>query len=71
MRFTKSAGKHGIAREDVLHALRNQVRAYDQDEVTMVIGPARDGAMLEVGVVDDEGDPRVIHAMRARTKFWP
>lgn len=52
-----SASKHGINREDVLHALRHPVRVYDHDPVTMVIGPTHDGTLLEVGVVDDEDDP--------------
>ena len=37
----------------------------------MIIGPARNGAMLEVGVVPDDADPRTIHAMPVRRKFWP
>jgi hypothetical protein len=33
----------------------------------MVIGPARDGQLLEVGVLDASGeDPVVIHAMPVR-----
>ncbi|MFT4188801.1 MAG: hypothetical protein QM621_09500 [Aeromicrobium sp.] len=39
-------------------------------ELVMFIGPGRDGSMLEVGVVDDE-DPRAIHAMPVRRKYWP
>ena len=34
--------------------------------------PARDGAPLEIGVLDLNGeDPVVIHAMRLRPKFYP
>ncbi|MCG2799578.1 MAG: hypothetical protein L6367_13715 [Cellulomonas sp.] len=55
----------------MLHALVHPLRAFEgRDEVHMVIGPARDGRVLEVGIVDDD-DPRVIHAMTARPKFWP
>ena len=37
----------------------------------MLIGPARDGALLEIGVLDLEGDdPVVIHAMPLRQKFY-
>jgi hypothetical protein len=33
----------------------------------MLIGPARDGQLLEVGVLDFEGDdPVIIHAMPVR-----
>jgi hypothetical protein len=36
----------------MLHALRNAVRVSEQDDdMTMLVGPARDGALLEVGVV--------------------
>lgn len=40
------------------------------EELTMLIGPASDGALLEIGVLDIDGDdPVVIHAMRQRPKF--
>ena len=40
------------------------------EELTMLIGPARDGAMLEIGILDLDGeDPVVIHAMALRSKF--
>lgn len=65
-----SARKHGVADEDMLHALRNPIRVDYLDEGrTMFIGPRRDGnRQLEVGVAD--GDPPVIiHADRARAKY--
>jgi len=71
MRFMRSADKHGVSHTDAEHALRNYVRVFDQGEVVMFIGPAADGAMLEVGVVEDDEDPRIIHAMPARRRFWP
>jgi hypothetical protein len=41
------------------------------DDLTMLIGPASDGALLEVGVLDIEGDdPVVIHVQPLRTKFY-
>lgn len=40
------------------------------EDLTMLIGPARDGSMLEIGVLDLDGeDPVVIHAMPLRRKF--
>jgi hypothetical protein len=37
----------------------------------MLIGPATDGSMLEVGVLDLDGDdPIVIHAMPLRRRFY-
>lgn len=41
------------------------------DDLTMLIGPATDGAFLEVGVLDLGGDdPVVIHAMALRAMFF-
>lgn len=40
-------------------------------DLTMLIGPASDGALLEIGVLDLDGDdPVVIHAMALRPKFY-
>ncbi len=49
------------------------IRKIDMDDdLTMLIGPARDGTPLEIGVLDLNGeDPVVIHAMRLRPKFYP
>jgi len=42
------------------------------DELTMLIGPAHDGSLLEVGVLDIDGDdPVAIHAMSLRPRFFP
>lgn len=65
-----SALKHGIDREDVLHTLRNPIRAWYLGEgFTMAIGPNRAGLVLEVGYVEREETIVVIHAMRVRAKF--
>jgi hypothetical protein len=50
-----SARKHGIADEDMLHAYRNPIRAFESDGLVMLVGPDRNGALLEVGVVDADG----------------
>ncbi len=73
MRIGEPARKHGIADEDMLHAIRNAIRQVDMDDgMTMSIGAARDGALLEIGVLDFEGeDPVIIHVMRLRPKFNP
>jgi len=40
------------------------------DDLTMLIGAATDGGLLEVGVLDIEGEhPVAIHAMPLRRKF--
>lgn len=70
MRVGKSAQKHGVCEIDVRHALRHTIRRVVMDDLTMNIGPAGDGTMLEIGMLDMEGDnPVVIHAMPLRPKF--
>jgi hypothetical protein len=40
------------------------------EDLTMLIGPSSDGALLEIGLLDLEGDdPVVVHAMALRPKF--
>jgi hypothetical protein len=70
VRIGESARKRGIADEDIWHAVRNPVRAFERGEVTMVIGAARDGSLLEVGILGAQSDdPLVIHAMKMRQRF--
>lgn len=43
-----------------------------EQDLTMLIGPASDGRLLELGVLDIVGDdPVVIHAMALRPRFYP
>jgi hypothetical protein len=71
MRIGEPARKHGIADVDIWHAVRNAVRrVLLDDDLVMLIGPASDGALLEIGILDIEGDdPVVIHAQPLRPKF--
>ncbi len=73
MEVAASAGKHGIADADILHAWRNALRIvpqeYDAEIRLLVLGPARDGALLELVVVEADQPNRVIHADRMRPKF--
>lgn len=73
MRIGEPARKHAVPDEDIWHAIRNATRKVTMDDdLTMLIGPARDGGLLEVGVLDIDGeDPVVIHAMPLRPKFYP
>ncbi len=73
MRIGEPARKHGVADEDILHAIRNAMRRIDMgQDLTMLIGPASDGRLLELGVLDIVGDdPVVIHAMALRPRFYP
>jgi hypothetical protein len=65
-----SARKHGIADEDMLHAL--PIRTEDRGEgFTMITGGAWDGALLEVGVIDTDDGPVIVHADRARKQYLP
>jgi hypothetical protein len=69
-----AARKHGVSDDDIRHALSNAVLDYPHQgdhEVTMAIGPARNGVtMLEVGyLMTQDGLLVVIHAMRARRRY--
>jgi hypothetical protein len=65
-----SALKHGVTAEDILHAYRNPIRAYDLDDgFTMLVGPASSGDLLEIGVVTGTEGPVIVHALRARPQF--
>jgi hypothetical protein len=72
VRIAEPARKHGVADDDIRHAFRNATRRVPGDgEVAMLIGPARNGAPLEIGVLGSGGDdPVVIHAMPLRPKFY-
>jgi len=73
VRIGEPARRHGIGDDDIWHAVRTATRKVEIDEhLTMLIGPARDGTPLEIGVLGLGGnDPVVIHAMRLRPKFYP
>ena len=69
-----TARKHGVTDEDIRHVLRNAIFNYpDQGdhELTMAVGPARNGVtMLEIGyLMSEDGLLVVIHAMQARRKY--
>lgn len=71
MRISEPARRHGVTDLDIEHAVRMAWSQIDMGEgLTMVFGPSANGAPLEVGVLDIDGDdPAVIHAMPARAKF--
>jgi hypothetical protein len=71
MRIGEPARKHGIADADIWHAVRNAMRrVLLDDDLVMLIGPASDGTLLEIGVLDiEDDDPVVIHAQHLRPKF--
>jgi hypothetical protein len=66
-----SALKHGVAVEDITHALQNAMAIDDLDnDLCLYLGPARDGALLEVVTLSRQADvDLVIHAMAMRSKY--
>ena len=65
-----SALKHGISREDILHAYRNPIRIFELDEnLYMIIGANQAAFILEVGVSVNSNRQIIIHAMNARSRF--
>jgi hypothetical protein len=73
VRIAPTARKHGIADEDMSHAVRNPIAQWQlDDDLAMRVGPARDRDLLEVGVLGiDTDDPVIVHAMRARPQYLP
>ncbi|MEI6252298.1 MAG: hypothetical protein WCP30_05785 [Mycobacteriaceae bacterium] len=50
--------------------MRNAIRVLNQGDRDLYIGADRAGRLLEVVVVDDDGQPVAIHAMTLRSKFY-
>lgn len=50
--------------------VRNELRTISQGDRLLVIGPSRDAQLLEIVVLDPDGDPVAIHAMPLRAKFF-
>lgn len=67
MEVHPSARKHGIADEDIEHAMAIE----DQDEDTrLYLGPSRSADLLEVvTIVRNDGSELAIHAMKMRGKY--
>jgi hypothetical protein len=66
-----SARKHGIADEDIEHAINNAMAIDDQeDDVRLYLGPARNADLLEAGtIIRSDGTELAIHAMRLRPRY--
>lgn len=73
MEIRQSARRHGIDDADIHHAWVNAIRLieydYDGEDRLLVIGPDRQGRMLELVAVPADQPARVIHADRLRPKF--
>jgi hypothetical protein len=69
-RILDIARKHGVTDETILHAFNNPILVEDLDEgFTMFIGPDQAGNLYEIGVVESDDGPVVVHAMQARPKY--
>lgn len=74
MEIFASARRHGVADEDIVHAMDHAlvIADYEDDERCLYLGPNRTGNLLEVisvGTVD--GVEIVIHAMPMRPMYLP
>lgn len=73
MEIHLSARKHGVADEDIRHAIDHALATEDVGEDPdrwLVVGPDRAGNLLEVVVlITIEGAQLAIHAMAMRAKF--
>lgn len=70
MEVHPSARRHGIADEDMLHAVEHSMVMDDLGEDPdrwLIVGPDRSANLLELVVlITTEGDELIIHAMRLR-----
>jgi hypothetical protein len=70
-RIAVSARRHGVLDADMRHAFRHALWVHKLEEgFAMLVGPGRDGTFLEVGVVNPGSGDVIVHAMRARPKFF-
>jgi hypothetical protein len=68
----RSALRHGIPGEDILHAINHAVTVDEVGDDPMrwlVLGPDRAGNLLELVVMDRPAGPAVIHAVPMRTQY--
>ena len=68
-RILASARKHGIADEDILHAFRNAIFEVTNDDIVMLVGPNRDGNLIEIAIIRSKNGFLIIHAVQARKKY--
>lgn len=69
-----SAREHGIADDDIQHAFENAITFvqgdFRGDQQLLIIGPARDGTLLELVAYPAEDPNRIVHADRLRSKYY-
>ena len=67
MEIVDDARKHDVADDDIRHAMDHAIRVHVMDGYLLLVGPRRDGQLLEVGY--NPTADRVFHAMPARPKY--
>ena len=76
MEIHRSAYKHGLGDEEILHAIRHAVTVVDLEPEAdppkvQGIGPDEAGNLLEIIWLELAGESQiVIHAMALRPVFW-
>ena len=76
MEIHRSASKHGVSEDDVLHAVEHEMVSVDLDPdadppKVLVVGPDSAGNLLEVLVLVLADDRIIaIHAMKLRHHFY-
>ena len=61
------AHKHGVTDGDIRHAIEHAIRVHAMDGYLLLVGPRRDGQLLEIGY--NPAADRVFHAMPVRPKY--
>ena len=72
MEIVPSARKHGISDDDIRHAFEHAVAAITRPGSAWLLDARRSGhsgRLLEIGVLVDDDNEYVIHAMPARPKY--
>lgn len=75
MKVNSSALRHGISEADILHAVEQVAYVGEPDDDSpakqFLLGFDTGGRLLEVMILTfDSGNRLVIHAMKARRKYW-
>lgn len=76
MEFHRSAHKHGLGEQTILHAIQHAITVIELEPDAdpprvLAIGPDHAGNYLEVIWLElDDGVEMVIHAMRLRPTFY-
>lgn len=72
MEIREGARKRGHSDADILHAVRHVLAEFlGTEQVLIIIGEAKDGTLLEVGLANPYSDnPYVMHCMDLRPAYY-